>query len=161
MELTVQPLVDMHQSVEEVLPSIDDSSTNKVLNSRDQEVVDGLGQCHLPRGESRFIVCAHQRWVVTASNSPGQQGMSVKETLGDCCSVEADEAEHSGKSSLRDTDASSPNSDVIFTLSNHLRRLGQGEKSAGDDLDDLLQDNIAGDLKAGDVVAFGDFFGRV
>lgn len=161
VEVSIQPLVDVHQSVEEVLPSIDDGGADKVLNGGYHEVVNDLGKCDLPRRESRFRVRVNERRVVTTSDCPGQQGMGIEKTLGDGGSIEADETEESWESSLGNTNAGSPNSNVILALAYHFGGFRQGKECAGNNLDDLLHDNITSDFITGDVIALCDFFGRV
>ncbi|KAI6750086.1 hypothetical protein HG531_007351 [Fusarium graminearum] len=152
VESTVGPLVDVHQSVEEVLPSIDDGGADKVLNGGYHEVVNDLGKCDLPRRESRFRVRVNERRVVTTSDCPGQQGMGIEKTLGDGGSIEADETEESWESSLGNTNAGSPNSNVILALAYHFGGFRQGKECAGNNLDDLLHDNITSDFITGDDV---------
>lgn len=49
----------------------------------------------------------------------------------------------------------------MLSLADHLGRLGQGEDGTGGDLDNLLENDIARNLVARDVVALGDLVGGV
>lgn len=161
MKLTVQPLVDVHQTVEEVLPGVDDGDGDKELDGGNEEVIDDLGHVHLPGSKGRLVGGCDERGVVATSESAGQQRVRFEETLGDGGSVEAKDSQKGREDSLRNADASGPDSDVVVGLADHLGRLGHCEDGAGDDLDDLLEDDVAGDLVPGNMVALGDLLGGV
>lgn len=146
--------------MKEVLPSIKDEDSNKVLQGGNEDMVDGLCKSHLPSSECRgSIGRASRRYgIVATSQDTGKQGIRRRHALGDGGRVETDKAEQTGQGALGKADASGPDSNVVVLLANHLLRLSDCKRISGRDLDDLLDDDIAGNLVASRVVSLGDFF---
>lgn len=90
-----------------------------------------------------------------------EQRMRGRHVLGDGGGVQAQHAQHGGQHALRQADARGPDGDVVVLHAGHLGGLGQAQHSGGDHLDDLLEDDVAGDLPARGEVALGDLVGGV
>lgn len=161
MLLTVQPAVDMHQSVEEVLPSVENEDGNKVLQGWNEHVVDDLCNSKLPRSKGRGAAGGFRDGIVASSQSTSKERIGSRHALGDGRGIESDKTEQTGQPTLGKADASGPDSNIVVGLANHLLGLGDGQSVARRDLDDLLDDDIAEDFVACRVVARGDFLWSV
>lgn len=151
----------MHQSVKEVLPGVENEDGNKVLQSWNEHVVDGLCNSKFPRSKGRGAGGGFRDGIVASSQSTSKERIGSRHALGDGRGIEPDKAEQTGQRTLGEADASGPDGNVIVGLANHLLGLGDGQSIARRDLDDLLDDDIAEDFEACRVVARGDFLGRV
>lgn len=159
----VEPAVDMHQSVKEVLPGVENEDGNKVLQGRNEDVVDGLCKGKFPGSKGRGGAAGggFRDGIVASSQSSGKERIGSRHALGDGGGIESDKTEETGQRTLGKADASCPDGNVVVSLANHLLGLSDGQCVACCNLDDLLDDDIAGNFVACRVVALGDFFGRV
>lgn len=160
IQLTIQPFVDVHKTVQEVLPGIENKDSDEELHARGDDMVDGLGEHHFPCDKSG-LSSVRGEGVVSSGNGTSQHWMRIGEVLGDGGGVEAEGSEENGQGALGETDAGGPDGDVVLSLARHLGRLGQRQDSAGGDLDDLLHNDIASDLVARGTIALSDFFRSV
>lgn len=153
MLLTVQPAVDMHQSVKEVLPGVENGDCNKVLQSRNEDMINGFCNSKFPRSKGRRAAGGGFRGVVASSQGTSKERIGSRHALGDGGGIEPDKAEQTGQRTLGEADASGPDGNVVVGLANHLLGLGDGQSIARRHLDDLLDDDIAEDFVACRVVA--------
>lgn len=155
----------MHETVEEVLPRVEEEDGDKELEGRDGHVVEEAGDGHLPgsKGGDDDVGCAGggEEGIVASGESSSEEGVRGGEVLGDGRGVEAEQAEEAREGALQQAQAGGPNGDVVVVLARHLRGLSQGEKGAGGNLDDLLNNDVAGDVVSRDMVALCDFLGGV
>ncbi len=98
---------------------------------------------------------------MAAGEGAGQQRVGRGHVLGDGGGVEPEGAEDGGHGALGQADAGGPDGDVIALHAGGLAVLSQGEEGRGGDLDDLLDEHVAGDLVARHEVALGDLLGGV
>ena len=161
IKLTVQPSVHVHESVQKVLPSVENENSHKELHRRNKHVVDDLGRHHFPAGKDGRRGLGAEERIVASSNGAGKHGMRGRHALGNGRGVETKNAKEARQHALGETDPRRPDSNVIFTLAYVLGRVGQLQDGTRGDLDYLLDDDVAGDLVARGVVAAQDFLGRV
>lgn len=158
---TVQPSVHVHQPVKEVLPGIENKDGDEELQRRHQDVVDGLCCHHLPLRKPRGDRLAAQEGIMTTSESAREKRMRRRHVLGNGRGVEAHDAQQSGHNTLSEADTRGPDGDVVISLSNVLWGVRQLQDGARGDLDNLLDNDISGDLISRGVVPLADLLGSM
>lgn len=151
--------------MEKVLPRVEDKDGHEKLQRGHEDMVDDFGERHLPAGKHGNSSAARaaaaalglEKRVVTARDRAGEQGMCLGHVLRNGRGVEPDEPEQAGDGALGQSQARRPDGNVVLVLADVLGRVGELEDGTGGDLDDLLDDDVAGDLVARGVVAAGDF----
>lgn len=168
MKLTVHPLVDVHQTVEEVLPCVEDRDSGEQLHTGDDQPVDGLSDKELPSGEGgddgvRSVkqLGGEERVVASSEGAGDERVARSRHVLGNRGGVESEQAENGGQGALGKADAGRPDGDVVLFATNGLLVVNNLEEDGHSDLDQLLDQDIASDLVARDVVALGDLLGGV
>lgn len=153
----------MHQSVKKVLPGVENGDGNKVLQGGNEDVVDGLCQSKFPRSKGRAGAAGggFRDGIVASSQSTSKERIGSRHALGDGGGIESNKAEQTWQRTLGEADASGPDSNIVISLANHLLRLSDSQSIARGHLDNLLDDDIAGDFVACRAVARGDFFRRM
>lgn len=148
VESGVEPTVHVHQAMQEVLPGVENEDGDEELQSGDENVVDEAGDGQFPGGENGHVGVGLEEGIVAAGDGTSEQGVSGGHVLRDGGGVETNEGEHARDGALGETHASGPDGNVIAVLANVLGRIGELEEGAGDNLDELLNDDVAGDLVA-------------
>ena len=151
----------MHQAVEEILPCVEDEDGEEELKARDEDVVDELGAGQFPGGESGNLGLGGEEGIVSSCQGASEKRMRGSHILGEGSGIDTEEAQQTWQGTLDEAQARSPDGDVVVGLARHLWGLGEGEQSARDDLDDLMNNDIAGDLVAGDMIPAQNLVGCV
>lgn len=166
--LTVEPSVQMHGPVQEVLPGVYDDDGPDELQSRDEVPVDETGHGQLPAREGG---CDHLRAgveddrfrqgrVFTTGKGSREHRMSGQ-ILRQTNRIDAYQSQQAWKGQLGDTDAPGPDSHVVLLLTNVLGSIEIRHDQTSEGLDHLLQNDIPDDVPAGDMVPLEELRGRV
>lgn len=144
--------------MEKVLPGVENEDGASKLDARNEDMVDKFGRRKFPSGKGWRLGI---RSVVTAGQRTGKKRVGWSHVLGNRGGVDAHDAQQGGQGALHQADARGPDGNVVVGTAGHLGRVKKLEHSAGRDLDDLLNEDIAGDLVSRCVVALEDLLGRV
>lgn len=143
----------------EVLPGIDDQNSTKELNGGNGDPVDELGQGELPRSK-----CRRGDKLAPSDNLLGQPGKAAAgkktsqhwATFGQVFRkggrVEANGPKHVWHRLLRKPDSLGPHGHVVVLLPEGRLRIEPCQSDSENGLDDVLENDIAEDLVARDVV---------
>lgn len=143
--------------MEKVLPCVEDRNSDEELKPRNNELVHNLGREELPRRKaSSFGLGRDERRVVSACQCTGEEWMRAQHILRDGRSVQPKQPQERGQTALGEANARRPHGNVVALLARQGSRLDRSEEACETNLDDLLDDDFAQDLEAGDVVAARD-----
>lgn len=166
--LTVEPLVHVHCAMEEVLPGVHEEDGKEKLNRRNEVPVYRTRCEELParkRGCNERLARLIERLLcdlrVLSSCDCCCKGRKRRELARQACSIDTDEHEQLWNCALCHAYPTSPDCNLVVLPASVFGFIEIGHEQTKGGLDDVLQDDVADDLPAGDMISFEEFLWRV
>lgn len=157
--VTVEPLIQMHGAMPEILPCIESEDGKSELKGRDDCPVQSFCNLKLPWRECRcrhdmtVPIDRHQKaWIVPASQYARKVRALLRDAVSQCRCVKAKDCKDVRDCTLRRAYPLCPDMYVILLLANHDLRFEESQHQAEARLDDLLYEDISENFVPRDVV---------